>query len=181
MGRFLFGQACLKKIYCQRVSKFGYTYRNLSRSASCPGMMHQKRPSSLQEHSLWTTIRFRRRWTKRWEILKNMNLLKISRIKFRFFKKATKFETISHMIWHLLSKCQIKWEIFSNFCDLCRMSELYQQFFLQILTKVYRVFSRKTYWPDCFNVLLLVLLLSLNDAKISLSFELKERHFVFLK
>ena len=36
-------------------------------------------------------------------------------LKFRFSKKATKFETISHMIWRLLSKCQIKWEIVSNF------------------------------------------------------------------
>ena len=37
----------------------------------------------------------------------------------RFSKKATKFETISHMIWW------IKWEIVSNFCGLFRMSELY--------------------------------------------------------
>ena len=29
------------------------------------------------------------------------------------------------MIWRLLSKCQIKWEIVSNFCGLFRMSELY--------------------------------------------------------
>ena len=35
-------------------------------------------------------------------------------LKFRFSKRATKFETISHMIWHLSSKCQIKWEIGSN-------------------------------------------------------------------
>ena len=45
-------------------------------------------------------------------------------VKFRFSKKATKFETISHMIWRLHSKCQIKWEIVSNFCGLFRMSEL---------------------------------------------------------
>ena len=40
---------------------------------------------------------------------------KILVLKFRFSKKATKFETISHMIWRLLSKCQIKWEIVSSF------------------------------------------------------------------
>ena len=45
-------------------------------------------------------------------------------IKFRFSKKATKFETISHMIWRLLKKFQIKWEIISNFCGLFRMSKL---------------------------------------------------------
>ena len=33
-------------------------------------------------------------------------------VKFRFSKKATKFETISHMIWRLLSKYQIKWDCF---------------------------------------------------------------------
>ena len=49
-------------------------------------------------------------------------------IKLRFSKKATKFETISHMICRLLSKCQIKWEIVSNFCGLFRMSELYNEF-----------------------------------------------------
>ena len=37
-------------------------------------------------------------------------------LKFRTFKKATKFETNSHLIWRLLSKCQIKLE---------RMFELY--------------------------------------------------------
>ena len=46
-------------------------------------------------------------------------------LKFRFSKKATKFETISHMIWSLVSRCQTKWEIVSNFCALFRMSELY--------------------------------------------------------
>ena len=45
-------------------------------------------------------------------------------IKFRFSRKATKFETISHLIWRLLSKCQIKWEIVSNFYGRFRMSEL---------------------------------------------------------
>ena len=48
-------------------------------------------------------------------------------IKFRFSKKATKFETISNMIWRLHSKFQIKWEIVSNFCGLLRMSEVYRQ------------------------------------------------------
>ena len=45
-------------------------------------------------------------------------------LKFRFSKKAIKFETISHMIWRLLSTCQIKWEIVSNLCGLFRMSKL---------------------------------------------------------
>ena len=45
-------------------------------------------------------------------------------LKFRFSKKITKFETISYMIWCALSKCQIKWEIVSNFCGLFRVSEL---------------------------------------------------------
>ena len=39
-------------------------------------------------------------------------------LKFRFTKKVADFETISHLIWSLLSKCQIKWEIVSNFCGL---------------------------------------------------------------
>ena len=43
---------------------------------------------------------------------------------FRFSKKATNFETISHLIWRLLSESQIKWEIVSNFCGLFIMSEL---------------------------------------------------------
>ena len=30
-------------------------------------------------------------------------------------KRPQKFETISHLIWHLLSKRQIKWEIVSKF------------------------------------------------------------------
>ena len=45
-------------------------------------------------------------------------------LKFRFSKEATKFETISHVIWRLLSKFQIKWEVVSNFCGLFRMSKL---------------------------------------------------------
>ena len=53
-------------------------------------------------------------------------------IKFRFSKKATKFETISHMIWGLPSTCQIKWEIVSNFCGLFRMSELYYDYWRNI-------------------------------------------------
>ena len=50
---------------------------------------------------------------------KQMNLI----IKFRFSKKATNYETIFHLIWHSLSKCQIKWKVDSNFCGLFRMSE----------------------------------------------------------
>ena len=48
-----------------------------------------------------------------------------SLLKFRFSKKSTRFEPISHMIWSLNSKCQIAWEIVSNFCSLFRISKLY--------------------------------------------------------
>ena len=40
-----------------------------------------------------------------------MNLFKVLDI----LKRPQKFETISHLIWHLLSKRQIMWEIVSNF------------------------------------------------------------------
>ena len=33
---------------------------------------------------------------------------RIFRVTFRFSKKATKFETISHLIWSLISKCQME-------------------------------------------------------------------------
>ena len=67
-------------------------------------------------------------WNPSTENLKETGRQKIHHIKFRFSKKAAKFETISHMIWRLLSKCQkIKWEIVSNFCGLFRMSELYDK------------------------------------------------------
>ena len=46
-------------------------------------------------------------------------------VKFRFSKKATNFETISHLICCLLSKCQIKWKITPNFLGLLRKVELY--------------------------------------------------------
>ena len=36
-------------------------------------------------------------------------------IKFGHFEKDTKFETIFHLIGHLLSKYQINWKIVSNF------------------------------------------------------------------
>ena len=36
-------------------------------------------------------------------------------LKFGFAKKAARYQTISHLIWRLLSKYQIKWEIVSNF------------------------------------------------------------------
>ena len=54
-----------------------------------------------------------------------MPLSKIIGVKFRFAKKARKFKTISHMIW-CLHKCQVKWEIVSNFCGRtlsCMFSE----------------------------------------------------------
>ena len=46
-------------------------------------------------------------------------------IKFRFSKRATKFETMSHMIRRLLIKFQIKSEIALNICGIFKMSELY--------------------------------------------------------
>ena len=36
-------------------------------------------------------------------------------LKFGRSEKAKKFEKISHFIWHLLSRRQIKWETASNF------------------------------------------------------------------
>ena len=36
-------------------------------------------------------------------------------ISLHILKRPQKFETISHLIWHLLSKRQIMWEIISNF------------------------------------------------------------------
>ena len=53
------------------------------------------------------------------------HLLNIWYLCSHILKRPQKFETISHVIWHLLSKRQIKWEIVSNFCGLFRMSELY--------------------------------------------------------
>ena len=37
------------------------------------------------------------------------------KVKFWYSKKATKFETIFHLIGRLLSKFQIKWKIISDF------------------------------------------------------------------
>ena len=51
--------------------------------------------------------------------------LKSALLKFRFSKKATNFETISHLIWCLLSKWQINCDIVSHFCCLFIISELY--------------------------------------------------------
>ena len=45
----------------------------------------------------------------------DLHLIKSKQIKFGHSEKATKFETISHLIRHLLSKRQIMWEIVSNF------------------------------------------------------------------
>ena len=42
-----------------------------------------------------------------------VNKTKDPNVKFGHYEKATK--TISHLIWHLLSKRQIKWEIVSKF------------------------------------------------------------------
>ena len=63
-------------------------------------------------------------------------------LKFRFSKKATKFETISHVIWRLLRKCQIKWEIVSNFCGLFRMSEFYVLLLIFLKSWIYRKNAR---------------------------------------
>ena len=54
-------------------------------------------------------------------------------LKFSFFKKATKFETMFHLIWRLLRKCQIKWKMVSNCCGLFRMSELYKWSFVWVV------------------------------------------------
>ena len=48
------------------------------------------------------------------------------RLKFSFYMKASRIETIFHLIWSLLRKCQIIWKIVSTFCGLFRMSDLYK-------------------------------------------------------
>ena len=68
-------------------------------------------------------------------------------IKFRFSKKATKFETISQLIWRLLSKCQIRWEIVSKFCDLFRMFELYKNFIFHLIRFEVQLQARKILRP----------------------------------
>ena len=57
---------------------------------------------------------------------------------------ATKFETISHMIWRLLTKCQIKWEIVSNFCGLFWMFKLSQWAFN--LASIYFFYQLVNFW-----------------------------------
>ena len=52
-------------------------------------------------------------------------LLTHSMVKFGYCGKATKFENISHITLKLLSNVKIKWEIFSNFCGLLKICELY--------------------------------------------------------
>ena len=46
-------------------------------------------------------------------------------IKFGYCKKVTQFKKLSHFFSKLLSNVKRKWEIFSNFCGLLRISELY--------------------------------------------------------
>ena len=47
-------------------------------------------------------------------------------LKFGHYKRPQTFETISHLIWHLLSIRQIKWEMVSKFrAFLLRKPELY--------------------------------------------------------
>ena len=41
-----------------------------------------------------------------------------------FLRGPHKFDEISQLIWHLLSKIQINWEISSNFCGPLRKPEL---------------------------------------------------------
>ena len=78
---------------------------------------HKSSKGQLISKGLFGILNSSKKWTKKFNLT--------TMIKFRFSKKATKFETISHMIWRLLSKYQITWEIVSNFCGLFRMSKLY--------------------------------------------------------
>ena len=48
-------------------------------------------------------------------VLRSTICFPIMYVKFGHSEKATKNETISHLIWHLISKRQIIWEIVSNF------------------------------------------------------------------
>ena len=50
-------------------------------------------------------------------------------IKFGHSEKDTKFETIFHLIGHLLSKCQINWKIVSNFMAFLETNTVFPQIF----------------------------------------------------
>ena len=56
---------------------------------------------------------------------RSSSLLTHSMVKFGYCEKATKFENISHLALKLLSNVKIKWEIFSIFCGLLKICELY--------------------------------------------------------
>ena len=42
-----------------------------------------------------------------------------------FLRRPQKIGVVNHLIWRLLSTCQIKWVITPNFCGLLRKAELY--------------------------------------------------------
>ena len=77
---------------------------------------------------------FTRLFSKRWifdcsKNSSNDNIKKFvfynCQLKFSFSEKAKKFGVITHLIWRLARKRQIKWVITPNFCGLLREAELY--------------------------------------------------------
>ena len=88
-------------------------------------------------------------WVKSWftwwyfsqNIFNSLNPLEFLYIKFRYCEKATKFGKMSHFLKKLLSKVKTRWEIFSNFCDLPRISDFY--YIICIFKR--RLFTRRYY------------------------------------
>ena len=47
------------------------------------------------------------------------------------FTKTTQFDEIFQLIWGLLSKFQVNWEVLSKFCGLPKKSELYGEVWMR--------------------------------------------------
>ena len=110
----------------EHFSSFTLVSSNVSYQTSCHYVTTKLLRSQGQSNGWNCSVSLQKKWTKYLKM--NWN-----KVKFRFSKKATKFETISNMIWRLISSCQIKWEIVSKFCGLF--------WTLFIMTKL----SRKSY------------------------------------
>ena len=68
-----------------------------------------------------------------------IGLLCVSFVNFRYCERATKYEIPSHLFMKLLSDVKPKWEIFSNFCGLLRISELYKSVHISYRLFFFRV------------------------------------------
>ena len=93
-------------------------------------------------------------------------------LKFGYAEKATKFEPISHLIWHVLSKRQIMWEIFSNFLAFLEnlninkkkegtvndvvflgMSRMCALFRWYLRCTMYAWYTLTNFWLNCFIIM----------------------------